>query len=105
MAADPTQIGRIFFGGVGFYLSNDSGATWQSLIDSGGTHADQHAIALDPPGLQLLGNDGGLYKFTNAGGFTGLNSDISAAQIQGIGPHPSDENKLLAGFQDNGTEL
>ena len=30
---------------------------------------------------------------------------INTSQIQGIGAHPTDSNKLIAGFQDNGTQL
>jgi hypothetical protein len=54
----------------------------------------------------LLGNDGGLYRYDLAGlSFTPLNSTISAAQFQAIGPHPSSASIALGGFQDNGTAL
>ncbi len=36
---------------------------------------------------------------------TALNSTLAAGQIQGIGPHPTNSFKLLAGFQDTGTQL
>ena len=53
-------------------------------------------------------NDGGLYMFdpgTSTPTFTSLNQDINAAQIQGIGPHPTDSTKLIAGFQNHGTQI
>jgi hypothetical protein len=58
-----------------------------------------------------LGNDGGYYVYDLAKrNWTSFfnndhNATISSGQIQGIGPHPTDNTKLLAGFQDNGTQL
>jgi len=108
LAALPNP-GSLLFGGVGIYLSNDSGNSWSSQISAGGTHADQHAIALDPfsaSGRAYVGNDGGLYSLEIVSGiFTPLNSTLPVGQIQGIAPHPSNSNRMLAGFQDNATQL
>src|SRR5579875_594487 len=103
LLASPTVPGDVFFGGVGIYESPSSGSSWNFLAYTGGTHADQHALDL-ASGKLYVGNDGGLYRL-DAGNFTALNKDVSASQIQAVGPHPFDSNKLLAGFQDNGTEL
>lgn len=100
--------GSLLFGGVGIYLSNDSGNSWSAQISGGGVHADQHAIAPDPfaTGRAYVGNDGGLYSLDIASGiYTPLNATLGVGQIQGIGPHPSDSNRMLAGFQDNATQL
>ena len=110
LLADPTDAQHVFFGGVGIYESSDGGESWTFLADGGGTHCDQHALAavVSGPKLKgvLLGNDGGLFSF-NPGrrAFTPLNSAISAGQIQGIGLHPTDNDIVLAGFQDNGTQF
>ncbi len=104
LLASPKTPGDVFFGGVGIYESLNSGLAWNFLAYNGGIHTDQHALDIDSAGSVYIGNDGGLYRL-NAGNFTALNDNISAAQIQAIGPHPFDSNKLLAGFQDNGTEL
>jgi hypothetical protein len=103
---DPTHH-TLFFGGVGVYSSTDQGTTWNFIAAPGGTHSDQHAIAFDPnnSNRMYLGNDGGLYLYNvSAGTWTSLNNTISAAQVQAIGPHPTDNNRALAGFQDNGTQ-
>ena len=107
----PTSASTYFFGGVGIYESTNTGASFSFLAQNGGTHADQHALAIDKDNNTVyLGNDGGLYKFTISGisggiaTFTSLNNTaLSAAQIQGIAPHPTDNTKVLAGLQDNGT--
>lgn len=100
---------HLVFGGVGLYTSNDSGKLWTFIARAGGTHADQHALAYtsaDGSGRFLVGNDGGLYMYDPAEeAFSSLNSSLSATQIQSIAPHPTDSSKVLAGFQDNGTEL
>jgi photosystem II stability/assembly factor-like uncharacterized protein len=98
----------VFFAGLGIYRTKDGGTTWEFLAKNGGTHSDQHAIAFDPkdPTKMYVGNDGGVYLFnTSSGTWTSLNDTISAGQLQSIGPHPTDNNKVLAGFQDNGTLL
>jgi hypothetical protein len=112
LLVSPTDATKVFFGGVGIYESTNSGSTWSFLAQNGGTHSDEHALAVAPDNDTIyLGNDGGAYKFTISGismgiaTFTSLNSTLSAGQIQGIAPHPTDNTKLLAGFQDNGTLL
>ena len=42
-------------------------------------------------------------KHLGSGIWEQLNFAISAGQVQGIGPHPWDNSRLIAGFQDNGT--
>jgi photosystem II stability/assembly factor-like uncharacterized protein len=104
---DPSH-NTLFFGGVGMYKSTDQGGSWDFIAAAGNNHCDQHAIAFDPANSNrmYLGNDGGLYLYNvGAGTWTSLNNTISAAQIQAIGPHPTDNNRVLAGFQDNGTQL
>jgi len=105
--ADPSGA-TVVFGGVGIYRSTNGGTTWTWLVPSGGTHSDQHAIAFDPASAHsfYLGNDGGVFRF-DAGSLTWapLNASIGVAQAQSVGPHPTNSNVAIAGFQDNGTAL
>ncbi len=108
---DSSNPERVVFGGVGLYASTDSGATWDFLPSAGGIHSDQHAFEATSSTL-FIGNDGGFYSLAvpTVGNpfphtFTAINDKISAGQIQGIGPHPTDATQMLAGFQDNGTQL
>jgi hypothetical protein len=113
LLVSPGSAATVLFGGVGIYESTNFGATWSFLPGTkGGTHSDQHALAIAPDkNTVFLGNDGGAFKFTLSGisggvaTFTEINDGLSTGQIQGIGPHPSTNNKLIAGFQDNGTQL
>jgi hypothetical protein len=115
----PGSPSTVYFGGVGPYVSTDAGAKWTFIAGSGTnttvqeTHSDQQCSAIDPfhPNKLYLGNDGGFYVYDlSKGNWTALfknnqNATISSGQIQGIGPHPTDNTKMLAGFQDNGTQL
>ncbi len=115
----PGKPQTVYFGGVGPYVSTNGGATWTFIAGSATnttvqeTHADQQTSAIDPfnPNKLYVGNDGGFYAYDLAGGnwttffANKQNATISSGQIQGIGPHPTDNTRLLAGFQDNGTQL
>jgi hypothetical protein len=109
----PDNASALFFGGIGAYVSANSGSSWGFIGGSVGgaaqtTHADQHAAVVDPFNTSTfyVGNDGGVYSYNAASKtWRALNFTISAGQIQAIGPHPSDNNKAVSGFQDNGTQL
>ena len=115
----PGKPDNVYLGAVGPYVSTDAGASWSFIAGSVSnttvqvTHTDQQSSAIDPfnPNKLYLGNDGGFYVYDLAkGNWTAFfnnnqNATISSGQIQGIGPHPTDNTKLLAGFQDNGTQL
>ena len=107
LIASKLTPGTIAFGGVGPYLSTNSGTSWSFLGSGGGIHSDQHAAALNPAGSTLyIGNDGGAYAVNlTSQTITSLNTDIDVGQIQGIGPNPTDGSTLIAGFQDNGTQI
>lgn len=113
---EPGNPSTLFFGGIGIYKSTDSGNTWNALFTSSATHADQHAIQIDPTSNTVyVGNDGGLFSFDQAtGAFTASNDYFRVTQLQSIGPRPvlsnsacywTDLNDALLGLQDNGTVL
>ena len=109
--SDPTGA-TVLFGGVGIYQTTDSGADWTFLAGNGGTHTDQHTLASAPDKHTIyLGNDGGAFKFdlnSISGGiasFSSLNDALPIGQIQSISLDPSTKERMLAGFQDNGSLL
>ncbi len=104
---------NLFFGGIGLYGSTDSGASWTFMAQNGGTHSGQHAIAENGTGNVYVGNNGGLFSFSlpvsgainGPATFTSLNSTLGSGLIQSIAPDPRNDNKVLAGFQDNGVQM
>ncbi len=106
IAVRPTSADTVYFGGVQFYRSIDGGNSFQNLPLTG-SHVDHHAIEFHPtdPSIMYTGNDGGIYRSTTSGtAWTSLNGNMQITQFySGIGLHPSDENTVLGGTQDNGT--
>jgi hypothetical protein len=67
-------------------------------------------VAPSSPNIVYTGNDGGVWKTTNATAVTPTFTDIniagfSATQFQSIAVHPTDRNLSIGGTQDNGTEF
>jgi photosystem II stability/assembly factor-like uncharacterized protein len=102
LAVMPDNPAAVYFGGVGPYISTDSGSSWDFIAGSGisgtkpSTHSDQHAVAVDPfdSNILYIGNDGGFFSYDRSKGlWTALSFGFSAGQIQGIGPHPWDNTR------------
>jgi hypothetical protein len=111
----PANTTAVFFGGVGIYKTGNNGSSFQSLVNqsAGGAAANQHAMAYDPSTDQMLvADDGGLYSFNPALTptssapitFTSLNATIDTTLVQTVGPHPTNNSLVWAGFQGAGTE-
>src|SRR5688572_1319403 len=131
IAVDPRDPDRVWAAGVDWLRSDDGGRNW-GLASSGNpsfpshSHVDQHAITFHPHydgdsnQIALIGNDGGIFRTTNAraatsaaicaGGqpiqvaWTSLNRGYGVTQFYHGTPFP-DGTQYLAGAQDNNTLL
>jgi hypothetical protein len=130
IAVDPADPSMVWAGGIDLFRSDDGGATWGLASNwwAGGSsfaHADQHAIVFQPGyngttnQTMFVGNDGGIFKTTNARAatttdvclktppsvsFTNLNSNYGATQFYYGVSFPSGTT-YFGGTQDNGTDL
>ncbi len=137
IAVDPLDANRVWVGGIDTFRSDDGGANfgiashWKaSTTLPRYVHADQHAIVFDPGfngttnKIMYLGNDGGLFKTTDAraavGGagsdngatsvcsqitnvpWTNLNNGYGVTQFYDGVVYPDGQN-YFGGTQDNGT--
>ena len=107
IAVDPTNQNVVLTGGINMFRSTDGGTQWSRISDgdAGGMHVDQHAIVYDPSNLSTVyvGNDGGIFKSTNAGlNFAAVNTGLTTVQFYSGAVHPSSEI-YYGGTQDNGT--
>ncbi len=83
----------------GDYIPNDPRTAARSL------HADQHALLWAGPRL-LIGNDGGIWSVgENGAGLLDFNSNLALTQFYYGSPAPGNQNLILAGSQDNGSEV
>lgn len=104
----------VWVGLLDVILSKDGGTSWQPIglvyTDSALTHTDQHAIGFNPKNNSeiLIGNDGGVYHMTfnpddDYIRIETLNSRLGVTQFYGLDIHPSRDNYVLGGTQDNAT--
>ena len=111
IAASPNNAETIFVGGVDVWKSTDGGATWN--INShwyGGcsvaeVHADCHILVFSPVNGKLYaGNDGGIWSTANVGTtWSDHTVGMTIGQIYKIGQAQTVKNKVINGFQDNGS--
>lgn len=108
LAVHPKNPSTIFRGTILVYKSVDGGATWSNLTNSWGpwqkVHQDTHALLIDPkkPDTMYVGSDGGIWKTTNGGtSFTNMNSNLSLTQFYDVGIHPTNNDIIVGGAQDN----
>ena len=111
LAVNPTNAEMVFVGGVDVWKSTNGGSTW--TINSnwyGGcsvpaVHADCHMLTYSPVNGSLYAcNDGGLWA-TSTGGTTWQyhTETMTIGQIYKLGVSQTAKNKVINGFQDNGT--
>ena len=134
IAVDPRDPERVWAAGVDWFRSDDGGRNWGLASFNSNTlpshaHVDQHGMSFHPQydgdsnQIALIGNDGGIYRTTNAraatsngpraactGGapiqinWTALNRGYGVTQFYHGTPFPNG-TQYLAGAQDNGTIL
>ncbi len=110
MRVDPSDPNIAYVGEVELYRTTDAGATWTRINGSSlsNAHVDQHALEFDPtnPSIIYIGCDGGVFYSTNRGATrTPLNTGRGTMEFYAFDVHPTNANRLVAGSQDNGTQV
>ncbi len=103
LAVDPQNPAIVTIGGVGIYRTVNSGTSWTSIS---GLHVDHHAheFSLSHPAICYEGNDGGIYRSTNAGlTYASLNANLPITQFYEMGISTLDPTRMGGGTQDNGS--
>lgn len=113
----PSNRDLLFVGGIDLYKSSDGAATWTMVSQWFGgfglqeVHADQHIIMFDAQNGEVcyFGNDGGVYRTTNASALMPLISsrkdNYNVTQFYACALHPGQNVEyMLAGAQDNGSQ-
>jgi len=110
IAVNPSDPNHVLIGnvelhetknGIDFSVRRIPGGNdiWESVV-----HVDYHHLVFAPsdPNILFIGCDGGIYKSTDGGSmFLNLNNDISTIEFWRIASHPTNENIILGGAQDN----
>ncbi|MBL8150369.1 MAG: hypothetical protein JNN15_10635, partial [Blastocatellia bacterium] len=118
ISADPRDPNTVYLGSRDVYKSTNGGTSWTNLNNSftvdgdftpfsSNAHPDQHCFAFAPNDSNTfyIGNDGGLYKSTDAGrSFFSLNQTLALTQSYGLTINPNDSAISYTGTQDNGLQ-
>ena len=104
VVADPVQPDVVYALGLSMIRSSDGGANWQDIST---THADHHALWVDPlnPNHLDAGCDGGFFTSTSAGRPWTRSVDLPITQFYAGTVDPSNGLRLVGGSQDNGVNL
>jgi photosystem II stability/assembly factor-like uncharacterized protein len=110
IAVNPTDPNHVLLGNVELHETKN-GSDFSVKRIPGGTyfmhsvvHLDYHELVYAPsdPNLLFIGCDGGVYSSPDAGlTFENLNNDIRTIEFWRIASHPTNENIVLCGAQDN----
>lgn len=114
IAVDPDDPNHVFIGNVELHETTN-GSDFSVKRISGGTsawespvHVDYHCLVYAPsdPNTLFIGCDGGIYESPDDGlSFKNLNNGISTIQFYRIASHPTNENVIIGGAQDNWTSI
>jgi photosystem II stability/assembly factor-like uncharacterized protein len=113
IAVHPTNENNIYIGGINLWQSDDGGITFKrmtSWVDSQTypfLHADQHDLMFKPGTTNLfVSNDGGLHFTSDLGkSWNDITNGMSITQYYRIGQSKTNENLIIGGCQDNGTNM
>ena len=108
-----TDANTLWVGGVNIWKSTNGGTSWACnahWTGSGGlpyVHADVHCLSWIPANNSLyVGCDGGVFRTTNNGtSYSDISSNLQISQQYRLGVAQLNANKILTGWQDNGSNL
>jgi len=110
----PNDENLVYVGGINVWKSDNGGVNWDIDANSGNNqqlysymHVDQHAFEFNPhTNVAYAGNDGGFYKYMeNLNKWVDISDGLEISQFYNLGLSQSNPNKVVAGAQDNGTEM
>lgn len=114
----PAGNQTLLAGGIDIWRADfASGSSWTNVsraLDYGDAilhpdrhiHPDQHAVVFLDDRNWIVGNDGGIWRTSDAGAtWIDLNTDISSIQFMSVTPLLRPSQGYLGGSQDNGTAL
>jgi PKD repeat protein len=113
LAVSQTDADRVITGGVNLWESSNGGQNWsinshwyfEPGMNPNYVHADIHHLEFE--GDQLFcGSDGGIFVSEDSGdSFDDLSAGLEISQFYRFDVHDGDGSLVIAGAQDNGTNL
>ncbi|MEO8664398.1 MAG: T9SS type A sorting domain-containing protein [Ignavibacteria bacterium] len=110
MYVNPFDPNYAYVGSVDIWRTTNGGTDFQNITNGyagGNVHVDQQNMDFNPvnPDEMFCTNDGGVWKSTDRGtSWSNLNSTLTLTQFYRIASDPSNEDHIMGGTQDNGTQ-
>lgn len=102
----PGDANIVIAGGVRYARTMDGGTTWAFPFLSGTPHVDVHDLRYDLFGTLWIANDGGIWVSSDhATTASSRNANLVTRQYYAMSMDRVNRNRILAGTQDNGTNL
>jgi photosystem II stability/assembly factor-like uncharacterized protein len=112
VAATPDDQNQVYLGAIDLLRGDFIRSAWKwtniSTQDADSIHLDQHCLAFSPDNSKIIyvGNDGGIFRSANSGtNWAALNAGLGITEIEYLAVDPATSSWLMAGTQDNGTNL
>jgi len=104
-AANPSNANEVMLGGqTQFMRTTNGGTSWSQIATT--THVDYHDVIYTSGTTCYLASDGGVWKSTNNGtSWSNLSNGMGISQKYGFGHSATTANLIIAGRQDNGTDI
>lgn len=102
---DPNDAQRVYVLGVSLHVSTDGGHSFSDQDAAEGTHADHHALWIDPHDSRhlILGNDGGVAFSYDRGATWERLQNLPIAQFYAVAVDQRKPYRVYGGLQDSGT--
>lgn len=103
----PYNRRELIAGGVTLETSSDQGKNWNEHENQRQIiHVDHHDFVITDEGTYYSANDGGIYRSYDKGNsWTNISNGLAITQFYRLGLHPNNNNLILAGAQDNVTNI
>ncbi|MDG1348186.1 MAG: T9SS type A sorting domain-containing protein [Flavobacteriales bacterium] len=112
LAVSTADENLVYVGGINLWKTTNGGNNWTINASSGNgnysyMHVDQHAAEFNPLNhIAYAGNDGGFYKYMdNLNKWVDISDGLEISQFYRLGLSKPNPDRLVAGAQDNGTEM
>ncbi|HSG40871.1 MAG TPA: hypothetical protein VLE27_14630 [Thermoanaerobaculia bacterium] len=102
---DPELPNRVYSLDYNVRVSEDSGASFNTLVSGSLIHGDFHAMWIDPnnPDMIYFGNDGGVGVSRDRGRTAGFIGNLPLAQFYHVAVDMQQPYNIYGGLQDNGS--
>ncbi len=104
---DPENENRVYSLHTYVTASEDGGKSWNTFVDPGYVHVDNHAFYIHPDDqdFMVLGNDGGMEVSTDRGGSWQYSENLPIGQFYHVNYDMETPYNVMGGMQDNGAWL